>query len=174
MTIAYDAMCFAMETHKNQKRKYTRNPYTDHLAEVAGITATILNNPEAIAVAWLHDCVEDQGVSEAYLAGRFGTFITLAVMDLSDIETGNRATRKEASRKRLSQAPNWVQTIKCADLISNTRSIVEHDPDFAWVYLDEKRQLLDVMRDADPSLWNLARHLCAKGYVQLMDMKEAK
>lgn len=37
MTIGYEAMVFAREVHKDQKRKYTGNPYADHLAEVAGI-----------------------------------------------------------------------------------------------------------------------------------------
>ena len=35
--------------------------------------------------------------------------------------------------------------IKAADLISNSKSIAEHDPKFAKVYFEEKRALLDVM-----------------------------
>lgn len=34
---AFDAMTFAREVHKDQVRKYTGNPYADHLAEVAGL-----------------------------------------------------------------------------------------------------------------------------------------
>ena len=78
---------------------------------------------------------------------------------LSDLETGNRAERKDASRKRLAGAEAWVQTIKCADLISNTSSIVKHDPNFAVIYLKEKRLLLDVLDKADPRLMALARSL---------------
>ena len=85
------------------------------------------------------------------------------VMDLSDMETGNRAARKAASRARLAAAPSWVQTIKCADLISNTSSIVRHDPEFAKVYLEEKRLLLDVLTKADPQLRDLARSLAEQG-----------
>jgi hypothetical protein len=76
---------------------------------------------------------------------------------LSDTETGNRAQRKAAGRARLAAAPDWVQTIKCADLISNTASIVQHDPAFAVVYIEEKRLLLDVMTRADQRLLALAR-----------------
>jgi GTP diphosphokinase / guanosine-3',5'-bis(diphosphate) 3'-diphosphatase len=78
------------------------------------------------------------------------------VLMLSDLETGNRAARKTASRERLALAEGWVQTIKVADLISNTGSIVIHDPDFARVYLREKRLLIDVMVDADRRLRALA------------------
>ena len=42
-------------------------------------------------------------------------------------------------------------------MISNTSSIVEHDPKFAVVYLEEKRLLLDVLKNADPRLLEIAR-----------------
>jgi len=156
MNIVFDAMMFAREVHKDQVRKYTSNPYVDHLAEVAGILGTVETNPIAIATAWLHDCVEDQGVTYEVLKEKFGVFVAAGVIWLSDIEEGNRATRKAASRKRLNLAPAYVQTIKCADLISNTSSIVKHDPDFAKVYLEEKRLLLDALTFADPCLRQLA------------------
>ena len=157
MSIAYQAMIFAREIHKNQVRKYTGNPYADHLAEVAGIVSTVDKSPVTIAVAWLHDCVEDQGVTLQELEDRFGMAVAVGVSGLSDVETGNRAERKAASRARLAACSGWIQTIKCADLISNTSSIVKHDPKFAVTYLEEKRLLLDVMTKANPLLLNLAR-----------------
>lgn len=121
MSIAFKAMQFSREAHKDQVRKYTGNPYADHLAEVAGIVATVaLDTDHAVAVAWLHDCVEDQGIAPQTLVDEFGMIVTKGVLLLSDLETGNRAERKAASRARLAAAPAWVQTIKCADLISNT------------------------------------------------------
>lgn len=170
MSLAYEAMMFAREVHKDQRRKYTGNPYTDHLAEVAGIVGAVAaheyiggySNVEcSIATAWLHDCREDQGVSGEEIERRFGMRIALGVALLSDFESGNRAERKRLSRERLASAPDWVQTVKCADLISNTSSIVMHDPKFAVVYLEEKRLLLDVMTKADPRLLALARSQCA-------------
>lgn len=162
MSIAFKAMQFARKVHKDQVRKYTGNPYADHLAEVAGIVATVVSydlDPEImIAVAWLHDCIEDQGVTEEDLWHEFRIdHIWRGVALLSDLEQGNRAERKRLSRERLAQAPGWVQTIKCADLISNTSSIVQHDPKFAVTYLEEKRLLLDVLTKADPRLLEIAR-----------------
>lgn len=78
---------------------------------------------------------------------------------LSDTEKGNRETRKNLSRERLAKAPGWVQTIKCADLISNTGSIVQFDPAFAKTYLKEKQLLLEVMTKADRRLWDVANEL---------------
>lgn len=162
MTIAYQAMMFAREKHRNQVRKYTGNPYVDHLAEVAGIVATVdLSNMvmphDAIAVAWLHDVVEDTSVPLVEINNRFGYVIAKGVAGLSDLEKeGNRAQRKAASRARLAGCDGWIQSIKCADLISNTSSIVQHDPKFAAVYLEEKRLLLEVMTKAHPLLLDLA------------------
>ncbi len=155
--LAYNAMLFARQVHADQVRKYTGNPYADHLAEVAGIVATVLPNETAIATAWLHDCVEDQGVSLDEIEARFGTTVAIGVSGLSDMESGNRATRKAASRARLALCSGWIQTIKCADLISNTSSIVLHDPVFAVTYLEEKRLLLEVLTKADPRLLYMAR-----------------
>lgn len=162
MSIAYEAMMFAREVHKDQRRKYTKNPYTDHLAEVAGIAMSVgwreptIHPDKFMAVCWLHDCVEDQGVELSDIEARFGFDVALGVSGLSDVETGNRAERKAASRARLALCSGWIQTIKCADLISNTSSIVMHDPKFAAVYLEEKRLLLDVLTKADPRLRALA------------------
>ena len=163
MSLAYNAMMFARDVHKDQVRKYTGNPYTDHLAEVVGVAmsvgwhAALIHPDKFMATAWLHDCVEDQGVTPDQLEKRFGLEVTMGVMYLSDTETGNRAQRKAASRERLAKAPGWVQTIKVADLISNTSSIVKHDPEFAKVYLAEKVLLLDVLERADPQLLRCAR-----------------
>lgn len=158
MTLAFRAMQFAREVHKDQVRKYTENPYADHLAEVAGIVSTVRGEEEVTATAWLHDCMEDQGVTHRQLSIMFGDVVAGGVYLLSDLEAGNRKERKEKSRWRLSAAPDWVQTIKVADLISNTSSIVKHDPKFAKVYLEEKRLLLDVLTKADKGLLEIARN----------------
>lgn len=162
MSIAYEAMMFAREVHKDQRRKYTGNPYADHLAEVAGIVSAVYDpiygeDGTMLSTCWLHDCMEDCGVDLLLIEQRFGWHVARGVSFLSDMEEGNRAQRKAASRLRLSEAPAWVQTIKCADLISNTSSIVLHDPKFAAVYLEEKRLLLDVLTKADPRLVAIAR-----------------
>jgi GTP diphosphokinase / guanosine-3',5'-bis(diphosphate) 3'-diphosphatase len=154
--LVYEAMQFARHAHKGQKRKYTEEPYSGHLAEVAGIVASVTDNPEALATAWLHDVVEDQGVDLRLIAQRFGTTVAEGVQALSDVETGNRQERQALSRRRLHGAPAWVQTIKVADIISNTSSIARHDPGYAAKYLAEKREMLAVLHQADKRLMEIA------------------
>lgn len=157
--LAIDAMLFAMEIHKDQKRKYTHNPYSDHLAEVAGLVVPFHPFALATATAWLHDCMEDCGITYDFLYKEFSPALAKAVQALSDLEEGNRKERKQLSRERLSKADKWIQDVKVCDLISNTSSIVQHDPKFAKTYLEEKRLLLDVLTKADKRLLKIARGL---------------
>lgn len=158
--LVFHAMVFAREVHADQKRKYTHNPYAEHLAEVAGIVSAVAwshPNPEdSLSVSWLHDSWEDAKVTPNTLMDRFGVDVMQGVMLLSDVETGNRAARKAASRARLAQAPAWVQDIKVADIMSNTASVELHDPEFALIYLPEKRLQLEALSSANPALLELA------------------
>jgi hypothetical protein len=56
-----------------------------------------------------------------------------------------------------------AKTVKLADLIHNTQSITASDPDFAKAYLRETRQLLEVLREGDPVLWEQAHALAQEG-----------
>lgn len=167
MNLAYDAMVFAREVHEGHARKHTGNPYFDHLAEVVGIVSAVDNSPVTMAVGWLHDCRTDCGVSGDVIEDRFGIPVAVGVSLLSDFEQGTRAQRKAAARERLARAPSWVQSLKCADIISNTGSIVTHDPAFARVYLPENLLLLDRLAAADHRLLTIATKQVNAGMVAL-------
>ena len=79
--------------------------------------------------------------------------------DVSRPEDGNRAARKTLDREHIAKASPQAKTIKIADLIDNSRSIMAHDPQFARVYLAEKRLLLDVLTEGDPTLYAMARRI---------------
>lgn len=150
------AMIRAIAVHGDQQRRYTDEPHFHHLAEVAGMTASAGGSDAMICAAWLHDTIEDQGYTRGAVAAEFGAEVADMVWFLSDTELGNRAARKAAQRQRLAGAPAGVQTIKCADVISNADSIRLHDPKFWPTFADECRQLLAVMTAADPALRALA------------------
>jgi guanosine-3',5'-bis(diphosphate) 3'-pyrophosphohydrolase len=89
--------------------------------------------------------------------------MVVALSDPPKVEGGpNRKARKAQDRVRLSQAPADVQTVKVADMIDNTESIVAHDPKFAKLYLEEKRLLLEVLTKADPKLVTIAKNQVKK------------
>jgi (p)ppGpp synthase/HD superfamily hydrolase len=117
--------------------------------------ASVGGTDAQVAAAWLHDTVEDTGVSIELIRKEFGSEVSDLVGWLTDVsrpEQGNRAVRKAIDRAHTAAAPAEAQTVKLADLIANTRSIVAHDEAFAKVYLAEKRQLLEVMTKGDPRL----------------------
>ncbi len=145
---------FATKWHGSQVRKYTGEPYIEHCREIVDILKVVPHTEDMLAAAWLHDVLEDTECSLMEMHVAFGDDIAFMVLMLTDCDKclGNRATRKGIDRERLGRASAEVQTIKLADLISNTKSIVEHDPKFAKVYLAEARMLLDVLTKGDESL----------------------
>ena len=153
------AQKFAFEAHKDQKRKYTGEPYFNHCEEVANIVSSVEHTVEMIAAAYLHDTVEDCGILIEEIEQKFGTIVADLVRDLTDIsqpEDGNRAARKAIDREHTAKASPFAKTIKLADLISNSKSITELDPDFAKVYLKEKKLLMEFLKEGNPILYQRA------------------
>ena len=115
---------------------------------------------EMVCAAILHDTVEDTKVTNEDIIKEFGDGIADLVYWLTDVSKpadGNRAQRKELDRMHADCAPADAQTIKLADLIDNSKSILEHDPKFAKVYMAEKELLLDVLHKGSPTLMVKAR-----------------
>lgn len=164
MNIVERARVFATAAHAavKQVRKYTFEPYIVHPTEVANIVATVPHTDVMVAAAYLHDTVEDTGVSIVDIQVEFGNEVASLVSWLTDVskpEQGNRAVRKAIDREHTAMAPAAAQTVKLADLIANSRSILAHDPAFAKTYLAEKRMLLEVLTRGDATLMAEARRI---------------
>ena len=160
-----EAVEFALTAHGDQKRKYTGEPYIVHPVAVARLVGRNGGTVNMITTALLHDVIEDCDVTYDDLLRRFGLDVAQMVCDLTEREqSGSRAERKAEECKRLSLVCANSQTIKVADLIDNTKSIVEAGagPKFAKVYLAEKIALLKTLSRADPTLRTIA-------YEQIMD-----
>ncbi len=158
------AIAFAATAHAGQRRKYSSEPYITHTIEVANIVRAAGGSIEMQCAAVLHDTIEDCDVTASDIAKEFGVGVAMMVAALTDSEIGNRATRKRLSCERLVAVSGDVQTIKLADLISNTASITQHDPDFARVYLKEKVALLKAIQKDDKGLWARAALLIPDEY----------
>lgn len=165
----HDAVIFAERYHLGQVRKYTGEPYVNHCKEVATILLDHgVRCPDMIRAAVLHDVLEDTNAKLWQLVERFGSVVANYVWWLTDQYTSeaypelNRAQRKALEAKRLADAPHQVKTIKLADLISNTSTIVMCDPGFARVYLKEKRRIVESFNQplVNQSLWLTAWETC--------------
>lgn len=159
--IEREAMLFAYRKHSeiDHRRKYNGKPYIVHPAAVAELVRNVSHTPQMLSAAWLHDTVEDTKATLEKIQKEFGQEIYVLVemlTDVSEMEDGNRKTRKEIDRQHLAKASPEAQTVKLADLIHNSKSIIEHDPGFARVYLQEMRDLLKVLKEGDSTLWERA------------------
>ncbi|MCF7983561.1 MAG: HD domain-containing protein [Thiohalocapsa sp.] len=157
---------FATEAHQriDQRRKYTNQPYQEHLKAVAELVADVSDDTEMIAAAWLHDTVEDTPATFGDLEREFGRRVRDLVAHLTDVSKpadGNRAIRKAIDRNHAAQAPADAKTVKLADLIDNCRDICRHDAKFGRVYLAEAAALLDVLGEGDARLYRLAQKTVA-------------
>lgn len=167
MELAERARVFATAAHAavKQVRKYTNEPYIVHPQEVANIVASRPHSQEMIAAAWLHDVVEDTGVTNKDITQEFGNKVGEYVGWLTKIsrpEHGNRAFRMQMDRNYIADAPVEVKTVKIADLISNSESIMKHDEKFGRVYFNEARLMLEVLIEGDLVLFERAQRIVGK------------
>jgi guanosine-3',5'-bis(diphosphate) 3'-pyrophosphohydrolase len=165
------AFAIAAHTACKQVRKYTGEAYINHPLAVANTVASVEGvTPEMIAAAQLHDVVEDCNIPLSMLEEMFGPIVAGLVSECSHVDrTGdprklNRFERMAIELARAADISPAAQTIKLADLIDNTSTIVKHDPKFAEVYMAEKRRLLLVLVDGDTGLWHRAANIVNEYY----------
>jgi (p)ppGpp synthase/HD superfamily hydrolase len=150
-------IAFASDAHEGQKRKYTGEDYIYHPIAVASLVRE--KSPMVIELqlaAILHDVLEDTKVTHEEM--RIFLFKILSieeaktvfglVVELTDVFTKeafpgfNRKKRKELEAERLSLASLDARFIKALDMKDNLKSIMEHDPKFAKVFIKEKNYLM--------------------------------
>ena len=156
------ALDFAKEAHKGQIRKYIGEDYINHPIRVMKIVSEVTSDTELLITCLLHDTVEDTAVTFRDINREFGYNIMKNIYYLTDCDkgVGNRMIRKQIDNIRLSDAPPEIQTIKYADLIDNTSSIVALDPSFAKIYLKEKKAMLEMVNKGDVDLYKKALGYC--------------
>ena len=151
---------FATDAHQGQKRKYSDEDYISHPIEVAKMVHYRSSGSVTMtAAALLHDVLEDTKVTHSELRLFLHTVFSVEiaekvlslVVELTDVYTHkdfpnyNRKERKRLEALRLFYVSNQAKEIKLADIEHNSESIEKHDPKFAKVFLEEKRQLLEYL-----------------------------
>jgi len=132
MSVLRHAYDFSLQAHKTQRR-YSGEPYFDHVFHVAEILAELKMDSTTIAAGLLHDAVEDTGVRLDELTETFGEDIALlvdGVTKISELKLESREQRQaETFRKMLLSMAQDVRVIiiKFADRLHNMRTL-EHVP----------------------------------------------
>jgi (p)ppGpp synthase/HD superfamily hydrolase len=109
---------FAAEKHAQQKRKGENGePYFNHLVEVAELIAASSPNVdvELVMAAFLHDTVEDTGVTLQELEQRFGKDVADLVAEVTDDKSLPKEVRKQLQVEHTPEKSPRAQTLKLAD-----------------------------------------------------------
>ncbi len=149
------AAFFAFEKHNGLFRKSGLEPYIVHPAEVANILAQLTTDPHILAAAWLHDVVEDCGVTTNDLTLKFGPRVSRFVHEVTnpsqvvpEYKLLSRKERKEIDKAHIAKASTEAKMIKLADIFSNMHSLVANDPNFAKIWVAEKEALMTLFDEA--------------------------
>lgn len=155
MDLILDAFDFAVRAHHGQERKYTGEPYIVHPIAVARTVSLATGDQKMVAASLLHDTIEDCEVTQEDIERHFGYTVSTLVHGLTEIsepEDGTREERKAIDRAFLARQGFKIHTIKLADRLDNISSIVDDDPEFAKIYMEETRLLLQVLTEGLPLL----------------------
>lgn len=139
---------FAAERHAGQQRKGdAAEPYINHLIEVAELIAASSDvlDMNLVMAGFLHDTVEDVGVTPAELEERFGPDVTSLVLEVTDDKSLPKDVRKALQVKNAPKKSPRAQTLKLADKISNLRAILASPPR-DWS-IQRKREYFEWARD---------------------------
>ena len=130
------AIYFAGEAHRDQP--YGESPYIYHLDAVDTVLREIGYqelHPVRIA-AWLHDCVEDAGVTTEQLEKKFGPYVTQLVWRVTNEDGANRKERALKTYPKTAANEDAV-ALKLADRIANIENSLRTFSRFGLMYLKE-------------------------------------
>ncbi len=118
MKLGQKAQQFATEVHKGQFREDNKTPYITHPKAVVGLLKGIgIQDGDIICAAWLHDTIEDCGVSSEQIRREFSPNISRIVSVLT------RDIGREEYLDRIKNADYNIQIIKIADVIHNSSTL---------------------------------------------------
>jgi guanosine-3',5'-bis(diphosphate) 3'-pyrophosphohydrolase len=140
------AYVYAMQKHSKQKRA-SGDPYITHPLEVAAILARMRLDESTIAVALLHDTIEDTTATRAEIDELFGEQIGELVEGLTKIErldlVSKKAKQAENLRKLLLAVASDVRVliVKLADRLHNMRTLDHVAPEKRQRISEETRDI---------------------------------
>lgn len=147
MVLVARAAEFAARRHVQQRRKgAAREPYVNHLIEVASLLAEATKGVDPLLVAggYLHDTLEDTSVTYEDLEIHFGPAVAALVAEVTDDKSLPKAECKARQIATASSKSERARLIKIADKISNVRALVSSPPD-DW----EARRVVDYVEWAE-------------------------
>lgn len=150
------AYAYAKDAHEGQVRRYTNEPYITHPVAVAKIVQSVTEDCDMVAAAILHDVLEDTPKTYDDILNKFGFRCAQFVLELTEFSVesdGNRTIRKELDKRYLSRTSAQTKTIKLADCIHNSESIILYGKGFRHIYMKEISELIEELKVGNEKLY---------------------
>ena len=156
MDLILKAAQFATRAHHGQVRKYTKRPFIEHPARVAGKMACHpIADEELVAASFSHDILDYTKVPLWEIERDIGPGVASLVRWVSKHSKGStapRGVRKKMERDVLRDAPRPAKIIKMLDRIDNLLEMDRAPEDFRELYFQESLLLVKAIGDADEDL----------------------
>ena len=139
LRLLLDALVFASDKHKNQKRKgNSAIPYINHPIQVAQLLVSVgeITDISILCAAILHDTVEDTDATPEDIQTQFGVTIANIVAEVSDDKNLKKEERKRLQIVNAAKKSQAAKALKIADKTCNVRDIVNDPP----VWTIERKQ----------------------------------
>ncbi len=148
MNVIDQALEFASEMHYGQYRKFTDNPYIEHLRQTAEFLYDMYTDVtlEDYAAALLHDVIEDTEIPVETVRTVFGDYITNLVLELTiDEKEKEEKGKKVYLAEKLNEMSEKAFNIKIADRLSNIIGLLDLriPKDFVKWYTKETDYMLN-------------------------------
>ena len=150
-------------TLAHQYQNYDIFPYTKHLRDVVRVLETNGFVNDYIIAGWLHDVLEDAGLTYNKIKRAFGKNAAELVFAVTDPKARNRKEKKVLVYRDIKEYPKSI-IIKLADRIANVEhSITMGNMDKTSMYLKEheefKKELYDVTPEDGKVLWDILERI---------------
>jgi guanosine-3',5'-bis(diphosphate) 3'-pyrophosphohydrolase len=154
ITLLMEALAFSAHKHRNQRRKdVDASPYINHPIALARVLAVEggVSDHKTLAVAILHDTLEDTETTYEELKERFGRAIAQAVLEVSDDKSLSKADRKRLQVEHAAHLSRRARLVKLADKTCNVRDMASQPP-HGWdlarrrEYFDWAKQVVEQIR----------------------------
>jgi (p)ppGpp synthase/HD superfamily hydrolase len=127
LPLARDALLYAQELHRGQRRAADEAPFILHPLEVAALLHTTGYGEVAVAAGILHDTVEDTGIDVEAITERFGTEVGALVAAMTeDPEIEPYEARKAALRRQIADFGEDATAVYAADKVAKVRELRAH------------------------------------------------
>jgi len=157
LPLTRDAIGFARERHRGQRRAADSAPFLLHPLEVSSLLERSHYPDHVLAAAVLHDVLEDTDAERSELEARFGRDVAELVALVSDDPSiPDEEERKDEVRERVRRAGGYAPVVYAADKVSKVRELrlliaQGLDQATAAVKLRRYRRSLEMLEEAIPS-----------------------